>query len=46
MTRANPIARPEQGAGNPTPNTDPAPCDPMPEDLPDRIIEAIRAEDT
>lgn len=44
MTRADPNARPEQGAGNPT--TEPASCDPVPEGLVERILEAIRAEDT
>ena len=43
MTRADPNARPEQGAGNPT--TEPAPCDPVPDGLIERILEAIHAED-
>lgn len=45
MTRADSTARPPQGAGNPTPKPHPAPCDPVPDDLVDRIIEAIHREE-
>ena len=41
MTRVNPIARPTQGAEDPTS----ASCDPVPEGLVERIIEAIHVEE-
>ena len=41
MTRVNPIARPTQGAEDPTS----ASCDPVPEGLVERITEAIHDEE-